>query len=210
VEAVAAIGSTIAEIDRITAAIAAAMEEQAAATQEITRSVVETTNAAQEVAVRIAEVSTEADLTGRQASHVGGASDDVVQSIERLRTVLVRVVRTSTSDADRRGDPRFAVEAPCAVALGGREQGAVTGNLSRGGAMLRGVAAAGATGTLVLADAGVRLGFTVVQRDGEATHVRFDERDRDQPAFAIAFERLTRGRAPIDVSGAGAPARRRA
>uniref|UniRef100_UPI003D73DBA6 PilZ domain-containing protein n=1 Tax=Azospirillum sp. TaxID=34012 RepID=UPI003D73DBA6 len=213
VEAVGAIGSTIAEIDRITAAVAAAMEEQAAATQEITRSVVETTNAAQEVAVRIAEVSTEADLTGRQASYVGGASDDVAQAIERLRTVLVRVVRTSTSDADRRGDPRFAVEAPCAVALGGREQGAVIGNLSRGGAMLRGVAAArGATGTLVLADAGVRLGFTVVQRDGEATHVRFDERDRDQPAFAIAFERLTRGRAAIDVAGAAAEAaaRRRA
>ncbi|WP_109118759.1 methyl-accepting chemotaxis protein [Azospirillum sp. TSO22-1] len=214
VEAVGAIGSTIAEIDRITAAIAAAMEEQAAATQEITRSVVETTNAAQEVAVRIAEVSTEADLTGRQATHVGGASDDVAHAIERLRTVLVRVVRTSTSDADRRGDPRFAVEAPCAVALGGQEQGAVIGNLSRGGAMLRGVAAAapGARGTLVLADAGVRLGFTVVQRDGEATHVRFDEKDRDQQAFAVAFERLTRGRLPTDVAGAAAetPERRRA
>ncbi len=201
VQAVAAIGDAIAEIDRVSSAIAAAMEEQASATQEITRNVTQTTDAAREVAVRIAEVSAEADATGEQAGHVGDASEEVARSIERLRSVLVRVVRTSTIDANRRQGPRFRVDAPCAVTVGKRERSAVIENLSAAGALVRGVDGvdAGASGVLTLDDGAVRLGFSAVAVDGARVHVRLDVRDAEQPAFRAAFDRLTRGRTALET-----------
>ena len=42
-----------------------------------------------------------------QAAHVRQGSTEVASSIKDLRHVLVRVVRTITTDADRRRKPRF-------------------------------------------------------------------------------------------------------
>ena len=124
VAAVKEITGTITEIDHISGTIAAAMEQQSAATQEISRNVIETSNAAQEVSTRIAVVSQEAEQTGSQAAHVRQGSSEVASSIEELRHVLVRVVRTTTSDADRRRKPRFHVDEPCTVTVGGVVQAA--------------------------------------------------------------------------------------
>jgi methyl-accepting chemotaxis protein len=99
VAAVKEISGTITEIDHISSTIAAAMEQQSAATQEISRNVIETSKAAQEVSSRIAMVSQEAEQTGSQAAHVRQGSSEVASSIEELRHVLVRVVRTTTTGA---------------------------------------------------------------------------------------------------------------
>ncbi|WP_448206794.1 methyl-accepting chemotaxis protein [Azospirillum sp. sgz302134] len=195
----AEIGDTIGEIDQISSAIAAAMEEQAAATQEISRSVVETSNAAQEVSVRIAAVSSDADQTGSQATGVRAGSDEVAGSIDELRRVLVRVVRTSTSDADRRRSPRFRVNEACTVGVHGRDQSCNIRDLSSGGAMLIGVTGltAGDRGTLRLDRHGLSLGFEVRALDKGAVHVRFGDADAASPRFREAFGQMTRGLQPI-------------
>ncbi|WP_051140770.1 PilZ domain-containing protein [Azospirillum brasilense] len=204
VGAVAEIGDTIGEIDQISSAIAAAMEEQAAATQEISRNVVETSNAAQEVSVRIAAVSSDADQTGSQASGVRAGSDEVATSIDELRRVLVRVVRTSTSDADRRRSPRYRVNEACGVVVHGRDQSGTLTDLSNGGAMLSGIAGLGVgdRGTLRLDRFGLTVAFEVRAIDKTAIHVRFAESDVALPRFRDAFAQLTRGLQPVATAAA--------
>ena len=201
VAAVEEIGGTIGEIDQISGAIAAAMEEQAAATQEISRNVVETSNAAQEVSTRIAMVSEDAAQTGGQADHVRQGSGEVASSVEELRRVLIRVVRTSTAEADRRRQSRFQVDEPCTVTLGGRALAARVINLSVGGAMIAGLTGVKASdrGILRLARLGVQTTFEVRSLGSESVHVEFSEADPSLPVFAEAIERLTDGLPPLDA-----------
>lgn len=138
VEAVGAIGARISSIDGVSGAVAAAIEEQGAATQEIARNVGETSNAAREIAERIALVSNDADSVGRQSVDIRTAVTGVTQNIEDLRAALVRVVRTSTAEADRRMFTRHE------VSLRGRlGSGASVSlvDLSAAGAKLTGAAA---------------------------------------------------------------------
>lgn len=82
--------------------LADAIEEQNATTLEISRTVAETSLAAREVATQIASVSREAVETGRRASEIRDGSIDIGRKVDDPRTTLVRVIRTSTSDVDRR------------------------------------------------------------------------------------------------------------
>ena len=200
VTAVEEIGQTIGEIDRVSGAIAAAMEEQAAATQEISRNVSETTEAAQEVSSRISEVSSEVMQTGIQAGHVKTNSTEVADSIEELRRVLVRVVRTSTAEANRRRSVRYTVDEPCSIEIGADRRTAKLRDLSEGGAMVAGAGEtrAGLTGVLILERRGVRIGFTILGADHGTIHVTFTEQDAADPRFRKAFMAITAGLHPID------------
>ncbi len=200
VAAVAEIGGTIGEMDEISAAIAVAMEEQSAATQEISRNVAETSNAAREVSARIALVSQDADQTGSQAVQMRQGSSAVAASIAELRRVLVRVVRTSTSDADRRRQPRYRVDEPCMVTIGGRSQAARVLDLSASGAKiggLEGMAAAG-RGTLRLDRHGAQVSFDIRDLDAGAARVAFAEVDPQLGSFRTVVDRLTQGCRPVD------------
>ena len=178
------------------------MEQQSAATQEISRNVAETSNAAQEVSSRIAMVSEEADQTGSQAAHVRQGSTEVASSIEDLRHVLVRVVRTTTIDADRRRKPRFQVDEPCIVTFSDLEQVARVVNLSAGGATLALTAGLnGESGGILRLDRhAVRIPFTVRSADGNAIRVKFDEADPAMPALHAVVERLTAALQPLDTA----------
>ncbi len=138
VEAVTGINSSIRRVDEVSSSIAAAMEEQSATTAEISRNVVETSSAAQEVSSLIASVSSDAAETGGQASEVRYASNEVAHSIHELRQVLVRVVRTSTKEADRRISPRLSVRVPCSVTLAGVSHDGEVEDISVGGAAVLG------------------------------------------------------------------------
>ncbi|MBY6261516.1 PAS domain S-box protein [Azospirillum sp. 412522] len=205
VQAVEEIGRTIAEIDHIAGSIAAAMEEQSAATQEISRNVVETSTAAQEVSHRIAAVSEEADRTGEQAAHVKNGSGDVARSIESLRQVLVRIVRTSTGDADRRRKPRFQVDETGTLLIGGDRLAVTVRNLSTGGAMIDpvtttdGRSLAGAAGHLRLDRYGAEASVEVKAVEHNRIHLAF-EAEAMGSDFTRAVEIATRGRAPVDVA----------
>jgi methyl-accepting chemotaxis protein len=84
VEAIRAIGSTIDEVNGITAAIGAAVEEQGAATSEIARNVQQTATSTEQVTRNIAGVSEAAKETGSAASNVLGAAGQVSQQSASL------------------------------------------------------------------------------------------------------------------------------
>ncbi|CAO3350702.1 methyl-accepting chemotaxis protein [Azospirillum melinis] len=205
VQAVEEIGRTIAEIDHIAGSIAAAMEQQSAATQEISRNVVETSTAAQEVSYRIAAVSEEADRTGEQAAHVKNGSGDVARSIESLRQVLVRIVRTSTGDADRRRKPRFQVDETGTLLIGGDRLAVTVRNLSIGGAMIDPVTAtdgrslAGAIGHLRLDRYAAEVAVVVKAVEHSRIHLAFDA-EKMAGDFARAVEIATKDRPAVDVA----------
>jgi archaellum component FlaC len=103
------IGARIREIDAVSTAIAAAMEQQGVATGDIARNISQTADAAREVSAKIQSVSADAIQVGKQAAEVREAVGGVTTNIAGLREVLIRVVRTSTPEADRRKSPRHAV-----------------------------------------------------------------------------------------------------
>ena len=201
VTAVEEIGLTIGEIDRVSSAIAAAMEEQAAATQEISRNVSETTEAAQEVSTRISEVSSEVTQTGVQAAQVKTNSSEVAASIEELRRVPIRVVRTSTAEANRRRMVRYRVDEPCTVEFGSDRRAAKLEDLSEGGAMITGVTdmPAGTLGVLIVEKRGIRIEFTALGTDQGSLHVSFGPQAAIDPRFRTAFTAVTAGRLPLDA-----------
>jgi len=202
VTAVAAIGTSIADVDRISDAIAAAMEQQAAATQEINRNVGVTSAAAQEVTTCIAAVSQDADLTGAQAAHVRSSSAEMARSIEELRHVLVRVVRTSTTAADRRRQPRYRVREAATLTAQGRRHTVTVTDLSAGGAMLEGLEglSAGAAGTLRLDRLNAEVPFIVSSTADGAVHVTFDAAAPSMPAFLDAFDGLVATLTPMGAA----------
>ena len=114
---VTGMGAAIHEISTVSDAITTAMEEQAIATREIARNVSQTAVAAQDVSKRIAEISREADATDRRVAEVRNVASDVAASIDGLRTVLIRVVRTATDEVDRRLHTRHAMGGPCRVKM---------------------------------------------------------------------------------------------
>jgi methyl-accepting chemotaxis protein len=136
VQAVATIAEKIHEMDEVSTAIAAAVEEQSAATSEIARNVNETATASREVSGRISEVSEEAAGTGRMAVEVGSLADKVANAVRDLRTVLVEVVRTSTTDVDRRSAKRHSSKKEVTYRHAGRESRARLENVSENGALL--------------------------------------------------------------------------
>ena len=140
VTAVAEIGQVVGTTSEIAVAVAAAVEQQAAATQEIARGAVETSVAAGQVSSSIAVVSDDAQATGTLAAGVQRGSREVAGCIAELRGTIVRVVRTSTADAERRRAPRFRADEPCTVELpGGAPRVARIRDISEGGAWLSGL-----------------------------------------------------------------------
>lgn len=136
VDVVHDIGVSIRGVETMSTAIASAIEEQTATTAEIARSVTETSVAAQEVAERIANVSQEADTSRAKAGEVNDVSGLVASGIDQLRQILVRVVRTSTKEVDRRRKPRYNLDRSGALTVGGKAHKVEVVNCSEGGALL--------------------------------------------------------------------------
>ncbi|SEP39525.1 methyl-accepting chemotaxis sensory transducer with TarH sensor [Methylobacterium sp. ap11] len=89
VEAIAAIGRRIGEMDSIATGVAAAMEEQGAATQEIARNVQEASRGTLTVTQSIATVRDGAGQTGDAAGEVLGAAQAMSRSAEELQREVI-------------------------------------------------------------------------------------------------------------------------
>jgi PAS domain S-box-containing protein len=137
VGSVTRIGDKVAEIDHVSAAVAAAMEEQSAATQEISRSVGQTATAVQSVTEMMNGVVSIAARTNEQAERLRGAADTLATTTGQSRHALIRAVRTSVAEAERRMAHRQPVDMPCELVFGGVRHGGRLINLSRGGARVR-------------------------------------------------------------------------
>jgi methyl-accepting chemotaxis protein len=176
VDSVSRIEQTIGEVSAIAVSISAAVEQQGAATAEIARNVALTAAAAHDMAGRIAEVSVEAEGTDRQAVAVASHTTTLAEAIGDLRRAVVRAVRTSTAEADRRGSSRAVVDLACRVRdMGGAEQSARVIDLSEGGASIaEGPAMTpGSSGSLVLERTGSPIPFAVRQAENGVLHVAF-------------------------------------
>lgn len=111
-ETVASIGNIVTAIrgvEEISNSVAAAVEQQGAATAEIARNVAEASAAAREVSERIEQVSAEASITGNKAGQVSAISEQVARGMDQLKDTLIRAVRTSMEEVDRRQSARHAV-----------------------------------------------------------------------------------------------------
>jgi methyl-accepting chemotaxis protein len=176
VESVGLIEATIAEVNAIAVSISAAVEEQGAATAEIARNVTQTAKAADEMSNRIADVSAEAEGTDRRAVDVQTNTTALTEAVGDLRRAVVRAVRTSTVEVDRRGSPRIAMNLACRIRDGARaEQAARVIDLSEGGASIAEgpPLATGMSGSLMLDAVGVPLPFTVVRAEAGRLHIAF-------------------------------------
>ncbi|UFZ03021.1 methyl-accepting chemotaxis protein [Bradyrhizobium ontarionense] len=177
VDAVEGIGSQISEIDGVAASIAAAMEEQHAATQEISRSVAASASAARDVSSKIGNVGKDAGMVNDRAAEVRSAIGNVASSLSALRATLVKVVRTTTTEADRRRSPRIRTSLPIKVI--DARKGAVKADLvdlSEGGAWFRFDPEPG------IGDRGV------LQFDGFDGDIPYQVRAREKDAVHVAFE----------------------
>ncbi len=186
--AVRAIGARVGEVDQVAAAIAAAVEEQSAATNEIARNVEESARSVRSVAEAIAAVTSQTRETAGRADAVLGRAERVASEMSTLKTDIVRAIRSSTEDADRRRADRFAVNAPCRLA-GAASGDAIALDLSQDGAMLRwsgSAIAAGATVSLAFGPA-VRAARVIDMID-DRVHLGFTE--PPSAAFEAAFRRL--------------------
>jgi methyl-accepting chemotaxis protein len=176
VTAVLRIERTITEISAIASSIASAVQRQGAATEEIAHNVNETANATNEMNSRTTDVAAEAVETGRQAENVRDNATGLHASVEGLRHSVIRVVRTATSDVDRRLNERFNVDLACRVTVAGQIHSASLADWSDSGAHIRGGPPVqdGVRGVLDINGVGFPLPFIVKHGGSDALHVVFE------------------------------------
>jgi methyl-accepting chemotaxis protein len=193
VGAVARIEQTITEINAISESIAAAVEQQGAATAEIARSVSETANAANEMTSRTNDVSTEAIDTGQHAAEVRENTAALDLEVDNLRHTVIRVVRTSTTEVDRRLTRRYPVDIAARVNVAGRgEQPVRISDLSEGGACLRGASEVtpGTCGSLRLDGVAAALPWVALTTDSYGLHLSFQLDPTAAAAIRPVLERF--------------------
>ncbi len=193
VAAVARIEQTITEVNSIAGSIAAAVEQQGAATAEIARYVAETAAAANIMTGRTGDVSAEAVRTGQQAADIDRDTVELETAVNDLRQSLIKVVRTSTSEVDRRANRRRQIDLPCRVTLaGGGSKGARINDLSSGGAnVLDGPEMRpGERGMLDIQAVGFPVPFHVRASGGGDPRVSFDLDAATEARLRTALEQL--------------------
>jgi methyl-accepting chemotaxis protein len=193
VDAVGRIERTIGEMNAIVTSIAAAVEEQGAATADIARTVTQTAAAASEMSARTSEVSTEAAQTGQRVGVVLGDINALNTAVDELRVTVVRVVRTSTQEVDRRSTVRYTMERPARLLADGKPFDVQVVDLSEGGGRIVGgpVLSVGARGTLALDGGGLPLPFRVAGTDGGSVRLEFVLDAAAAAAFRGGPERLS-------------------
>ena len=192
VSAVGEIGAKITEIDHISSAIASAVEEQSSATDEIARNVSQTADAAREVSARIVDVSRGATNVGTQTIEVKTAIESVTRNISDLKSVLVRIVRQSTDDANRRNSTRYQVSVQGRISTKNGTQKLVTTDLSEGGAQIKSSDAIElpAKGAINFDGLSAPMNYRVVSTDRDGTHIEFDMSGSAQNLYQAWFDRL--------------------
>ena len=132
------ISACIVEINSVADAVAQSMEQQGVATREIAQSTTLSAASAQHVSAKIADVSRDAEAVSGRASGVRQAIAGVTSNLTELKSALVKVVRSSQEEVDRRGDVRHPVSLGARVEVNGAQSAGRITNLSEGGAFVEG------------------------------------------------------------------------
>ena len=176
--AVAVVRDMTAKVQELATAsrdIGAVVAQQSQATRDIATGAAQTSSAARNVATHINAVTIEAGLTGERAHEVDGLSGSASDSVEELRSSLVRVVRTSSADVERRRQERFRMRAPARVRVQGMNLSNTIVDLSTGGARIIGcMLDVGTSGDLAVDGMTQPIRFVVVSAAGNGIGVKFD------------------------------------
>jgi hypothetical protein len=176
VSAVSRIETTIREVETVSGAITSAIEQQNGATAEIARGVSQTAEAVGEIRGRNAKVSTEAERSGAYARRVLENVKGVGLAVQDLNAAIVRAVRESTEDVNRRTSRRVDVDLAAWVDQAGQSPAACrVSNLSAGGARLSSTSSpVNESGSRIRID-GLKqpLGFTVISRNKASLGISF-------------------------------------
>jgi len=175
VDAVGRIEGTIGEINAISSSIAAAVEEQGTATGEIARNVSETAAAANEMTSRTQEVSSEAEHTGQQALEVRENIVALDTAMHDLHRTVLHIVRTATSEVDRRRYRRRACYVEATIEAQGRSEAALLRDVSERGchAITEASIAPGQQVEIAAPRFAARVTGTVVEQSGDGVHIAF-------------------------------------
>jgi len=176
VEAIQDIVAVIAEINDITTAVSAAVEEQTASTGEISRGAVQAARSTQDASENIGEVSSSAKLTGTRARDVQNTAEDVRERVQHMLTALDRIIRAG-NDQDRDHHTLHAVNLKVTIDLGdGRDQPGLIHALAPSGLATLDRTVTGQRGQAMTIDIpGLgRWPASLVACTGHATHVRID------------------------------------
>ena len=196
VDAVGHIGSEIDEVDQVANAIAAAIEEQQAATQEIARSIEQSAHSNREVSSKIESVSLDADKLNSRAAEVQQTIAGAADSVASLRSILVKVVRTSSEETNRRVSERYEVDIPAVIESSGRKVPSRILNISERGAKITCVpgVALGTVGTISIQGMSQPLTFVVRggTRDSASLEVEVEGVIREQ--YLSWLSSVTHGR----------------
>lgn len=103
------IAAIVGQIDDVASGISAAVTQQTAVTDEIARSVTGTALEAAEVSRRIRSVSSEVEAGGARAETVRQGAARTQEAVGQLRHDLVRAIRLSAAEMDRRKAPRIVI-----------------------------------------------------------------------------------------------------
>ncbi len=104
------IAEMVGEVDRVAAAISDAMERQAAAATDIAQAVAMTAHGTKTMSNRLSVASEGAALTGARAADVLDEAAKARVAVAVLRSDLVRAIRASAPELDRRADVRYPLE----------------------------------------------------------------------------------------------------
>jgi methyl-accepting chemotaxis protein len=167
------------------------VEQQSAATAEIARNVEQTAQAAREVSARIAEVSQEAVSTDNAAGTVRTASHGLAEAVTALRGTLVRVVRQSAEEAEKRPARRFVLDRDATAETKAGQRRVRVQNISEAGVTLAGLDANTARGVLVLD--GLRLPFHGLKATDRHLHAAFELDEATAKAFLARLPQLVDG-----------------
>lgn len=191
ITAVGNIERTLAEMNAIVHTIAVSVQQQGSATAEIARNVTGAAAAAHQITGRINEVSQEAQETGQHAADVQIDAAGLAELVSELRRNVVRVIRESNAEVDRRQGLRQRVSLPCRLAAPG--SGTVQGliiDLSEGGARIETTAKLelGMQGTIEI-EHGPTMPFTVRYGDAGMIGVAFQPDETSRTALRSLFAR---------------------
>ncbi|MBO6560172.1 MAG: methyl-accepting chemotaxis protein [Nisaea sp.] len=134
VEQVRSIAGMIDQINEMAGTVTEAMQQQDQTTGEIAHSVGETASAAREVATRIAEVAQRATENETVSVSIGSIASALHAGVDQLGQTIVRIVRSSTKEVDRRSRDRREVGSKIQVSVNGQSQKATLLDISEAGA----------------------------------------------------------------------------
>jgi methyl-accepting chemotaxis protein len=146
------------------------------------------------MAAGASEVSSEAEETNRQAGHVHAGATGLATAVGELKHTVMRVVRTSTSEVDRRTSRRKEISLRCRLIISG--QGVLNGrmvDLSEEGARVADAPrlSVGTRGMLDVDGVEAQLPFTVRNQYSDALGLLFNESAETKKAIRTVLDRLT-------------------